>query len=109
MSVVEESDHLLTFDSALTSSILFISSDAAPSSTAKMEGSSNRNPPVIVGNDGMASFLNVGLGLFFGTARVEVKGGGTEAALGALVGLGVGDFVGLVPGTIGGQVFLHIV
>lgn len=75
--MVEESDHLLAFDSALTSSILFISSDAAPSSTDNMEGSSNRNPPVIVGNDGMASFLNVGLGLSFETARVGVKGRGT--------------------------------
>jgi len=109
MSVVEEFNHSLTFDSALTSSILFTSFDAVPPSTAKMEGSCNRNPPVIVGNDGLASFLNVGLGLSFETAKVGVKGRVTKDASGALVGLGVGDFVGLVPGAIGGQVFLQIV
>jgi len=66
---------------------------------------------VTVGNDGMASLRNVGfgVGLLFGTVKVGVKGRATKDAWGVLVGLGVGDLVGLVPGTIGGQVFLQIV
>lgn len=64
---------------------------------------------MIVGNDGLASLRNVGLGLVAGTAKVGVKGGVTKDASGDLVGLAVGFLVGLVPGTIGGQDFFQIV
>jgi len=100
--------YLLSLDSSLSSSLLFASSDAVPSSTAMKEGF-NGTPPVIVGNDGLASLRNVGLALFSGTAKVGVKGRVTKDVLGALVGLAVGNLFGLVPGAIGGQVFLQIV
>lgn len=94
--------------SGLSSSLVVTLSDSAPLSAAK-RAYFNGTSPVIVGNDGMASLTSVGLGLFFETPKVGVKGGVTKYALGGFVGLAVGDFVGLVPGTIGGQVFLQIV